>query len=90
MPRKFNRHLDNKHLKYVPPTHDTTHDVACTECPAVFACACHDPENHSRRRDRSWPDRCPSCERAVQVNWKNWLDSAPEAKTFEPLPERKA
>ena len=65
------------------------HNVLCTECPAIFSCACTNPGKHQERRDRGWKVLCPDCNKKDLGNWSEYLKSAPETRTFEPLPERR-
>ncbi len=76
-----------------------THDVTCSECGTLFACACpdvevimgtlgheHVSEKHKRRADRGWSDPCPDCNKEALEGWHKWLKTLPETDIREEIP----
>jgi hypothetical protein len=57
---------------------ELTHDVCCTECETLFACAGgHEPEVHEKRAARGWSDPCPSCRQQAHDEMVEYMRAHP-------------
>jgi hypothetical protein len=75
--RPFNLHNVPTNM----PKHEPTHDVTCTGCGTLFACARgHESELHERRAASGWKDLCPDCNRKDMASWSAHLRTLPETR----------
>lgn len=55
-----------------------THDLTCTECGVLFACACSMPEKDRERMIRGWKVLCPTCNTKEMEAWYQHMRTYPE------------